>query len=546
MSAVAPFHSFFRLMSSRRTLSATRIPALLALVILSLPAGAQEYRIDSEQNVVDGKLRVSVGAKIVVSAASSIPTSLSQYPHLAWSVSDTSVAAVSQINPWVQWVEGKKDGVVTVTFDAPDPAPPNVRASREVIVGNGVLVAVTGTVVAPPANVAMAPAQTVITGRAAPAARGTAAGRAGASPSVPAPATTAMPAPGRASVASAAVASTPTSVSRERVARNIDAAPKSVTEPDAPAVAATGLIAYAGYGNVQLTWRPAAGAAGYSIARTGDGAGVVRVTGEYDVWPDTVFFDRTVKAGVQYVYFMQTVFRSAATGQLYFPPASTEARVVATPRGALASMSATALQPGDMLLYVGQTPIMSPAIIELERLQLGAPPADRPMYSHAGIYLGEENGVGMVAEMLSAGYVKRSVSESLNDANLRVDVYRRSGISVEQQQLVAHNATLLRAAAVPYAWDQIGVLSQMAINPIAATVRTLAAGADALSGGRKAMICSEMVRWAYALSGLDPQISPWPLMQSLQILPSFERQVDYTTPNMLARSGSFQFVYRIK
>ncbi len=151
---------------------------LIAPALLSLPAGAQEYRIDSEQtNVIDGKLRVAVGAKIVVSAASSIPTALTPYSYLVWSVSDSSVATVSQINPWVQWVEGKKDGVVTVTFDAPDPAPPNVRASREVIVGNGVVVAVTGVPVAPPANVAAAPSRAARVGGVAPVARGTPLGR---------------------------------------------------------------------------------------------------------------------------------------------------------------------------------------------------------------------------------------------------------------------------------------------------------------------------------------------------------------------------------
>ena len=108
--------------------------------------------------------------------------------------------------------------------------------------------------------------------------------------------------------------------------------------PDAPAVAATGLVLYAGYNNVQLTWKPAAGAAGYRVARkdvaanelvtltgdnvTADGRGLVR---------DTTFFDGNVVADRQYVYYLATYFQRP-NGDFYFPDRDSEARGVATPR----------------------------------------------------------------------------------------------------------------------------------------------------------------------------------------------------------------------
>jgi hypothetical protein len=108
--------------------------------------------------------------------------------------------------------------------------------------------------------------------------------------------------------------------------------------PDAPAVAATGLVLYAGYDNVQLTWKPAPGAAGYRVARkdvaantlvtlTGDnvaadGTGLVR---------DTTFFDGSAVADRQYVYYLATYFQRP-NGDFYFPDRNSEARGVATPR----------------------------------------------------------------------------------------------------------------------------------------------------------------------------------------------------------------------
>ena len=108
--------------------------------------------------------------------------------------------------------------------------------------------------------------------------------------------------------------------------------------PDAPAVAATGLKLYAGYNNVQLTWRAAPGAAGYRVARkdvaannlvtlTGDqvardGTGLVR---------DTTFFDGSATADRQYVYYLATYFQRP-NGDYYYPAPEAEARGVATPR----------------------------------------------------------------------------------------------------------------------------------------------------------------------------------------------------------------------
>lgn len=107
---------------------------------------------------------------------------------------------------------------------------------------------------------------------------------------------------------------------------------------DAPAVAATGLVLYAGYDNVQLTWKPAPGAVGYRVARkdvaannlvtltgdnvTADGTGLVR---------DTTFFDGSAVADRQYVYYLATYFQRP-NGDFYFPDRNSEARGVATPR----------------------------------------------------------------------------------------------------------------------------------------------------------------------------------------------------------------------
>jgi hypothetical protein len=108
--------------------------------------------------------------------------------------------------------------------------------------------------------------------------------------------------------------------------------------PDAPAVAATGLVLYAGYDNVQLTWRPAPGAVGYRVARKDVAANtLVTLTGD-NVAPDgtglvrdTTFFDGNAVAGRQYVYYLATYFQRP-NGDFYFPDRNSEARGVATPR----------------------------------------------------------------------------------------------------------------------------------------------------------------------------------------------------------------------
>ncbi len=320
----------------------------------------------------------------------------------------------------------------------------------------------------------------------------------------------------------------------------------------APAVAATGLVANTGVGTVRLTWQPAPNAVGYRIIRwNAGGGGTVTLTGETilrdgtGLLTTTEYIDHQVEPNREYVYALGTYFRDAG-GNYYFPESSTEQRAIVTAQGGLASLTEKSLQPGDLLLYVGVTPIMSVAIIEFEKTQLGPPPEGRPMYSHAGIYLGKESGVEMVAEMLKDGYVKRPVQQSVDDDNLRVDVYRRTGITIEQQYQVAQNAWGLRPAHVPYGWDQLGVLAQIATSPLTQVVQAAAVLADALSGGTRAMICSEMVRWAYFNTGIDPQITPWPRMVQHGILSTVSRQMDYTTPNMLARSPSLVLVYSLK
>lgn len=112
----------------------------------------------------------------------------------------------------------------------------------------------------------------------------------------------------------------------------------SQSSADPAAVPAKGLILYAGYDNVQLTWRAAPGAVGYRVARKDVAANtLVTLTGESvaadgtGLVRDTTYFDGSAVAGRQYVYYLATYFRRS-NGDYYFPAPDAEARGVATPR----------------------------------------------------------------------------------------------------------------------------------------------------------------------------------------------------------------------
>jgi hypothetical protein len=101
---------------------------------------------------------------------------------------------------------------------------------------------------------------------------------------------------------------------------------------------------------------------------------------------------------------------------------------------------------------------------------------------------------------------------------------------------------------VPYAYEEIALLA-MAMSPLAPDVilkSTASKLVDPRAGGRRKMICSELVAWVYRDVGLDPQVVFWQRLNSAGIFTSDDRRKDFTTPNMLARSTNLRLVGRLK
>ncbi len=216
------------------------------------------------------------------------------------------------------------------------------------------------------------------------------------------------------------------------------------------------------------------------------------------------------------------------------------------------------LQPGDVLLYVGNLPFVSQGIVTAETLGLGTP----VKYSHAGLYLGKDaNGQDWVAEMLAAGWTLNKLADSVGGAS-QVDAYRYKGISQAQQAQVVSNGRGYGAGGnLLYAYPQIAILAEVAAgqatNDLGITVNgdlakavvdTELLGVDAIAGGKKLMICSEMVAWAYHDAGIDIAVTPWQKLRDWSVWDDskLDRRMDYTTPNMLGRSPSLQFVMQVK
>jgi len=197
------------------------------------------------------------------------------------------------------------------------------------------------------------------------------------------------------------------------------------------------------------------------------------------------------------------------------------------------------LLPGDVLLVQGSG-FVSSTIRFFEGRQLSMPGT----YSHAALYVGELGGGKMVAEMLKQGHTLNPLEVSMRGAGI-VDVYRWPGLSDDRRARIAANGRQYNGKL--YAFPQLDVLRKAAglklsLMPLGA----YAAAVDLISGGKKQMICSELVSWAYHDAGLDPQATRfWPSLGS--ILTSDERHHDYTTPNTLAeRNSSFRQVGRLK
>lgn len=211
------------------------------------------------------------------------------------------------------------------------------------------------------------------------------------------------------------------------------------------------------------------------------------------------------------------------------------------------------LKPGDVFLVQGGTCIISDVIRLFEGMQLGG---DAP-YSHASLYLGEIHGTPMVAEMWSSGYWITPLDVSLAGAKF-VDVYRWKRIDSDTQNRIAeHGKTMYGSnpdryisykspdfrtdgSPVPYAYGEIALLGMAAIGASSVKLNLFAFGVDRLDGGKRRMICSEFVDWVYSDLGLDPEVKYWPQLLNSGIISSTDRRRDYTTPNMLARSLSFE------
>ena len=218
------------------------------------------------------------------------------------------------------------------------------------------------------------------------------------------------------------------------------------------------------------------------------------------------------------------------------------------------SVGEAALKAGDILLVLGSTPLVSSLIRQFEEQQLGG----RASYSHASLYLGKIDGTGMVAEMWSSGYGITPLSESTKGAVI-VDVYRWEGIDDAKRQEIADRASSLygpranftssvgppTGSRLPYAFEEIGVLAAAANNVPEFVLRQgVTRLVDPLAGGRRKMICSELVAWVYRDVGLDLEVSYWKRLLDANLLTTDDRRKDYTTPNMLARSKSLKIMGR--
>lgn len=85
------------------------------------------------------------------------------------------------------------------------------------------------------------------------------------------------------------------------------------------------------------------------------------------------------------------------------------------------------------------------------------------------------------------------------------------------------------------------ILGMLILN---SDVKALVAAADEFAGGRRKMICSELVAWIYRDAGLDLNVTHWKRFSDLKLLTTEDRRKDYTTPNMLATSRSLRQIGR--
>jgi hypothetical protein len=239
------------------------------------------------------------------------------------------------------------------------------------------------------------------------------------------------------------------------------------------------------------------------------------------------------------------------------------------------------LEPGDALLRQGNG-LISPAIQWGEQRELGGTnPDGRPWYSHVAIvisraiHVGEDAGSVETAEMLGGGLTKHTLIDTMNGCTT-LDVYRRAGVAAADQQRIVDSVRSYPAA--PYAWGQITALGLAGAIGLSETAEARTAaraeksawraffgafklvGEEALEtaehaglllaaadvelrdAGKARMICSELAAWAYRDAGVALDVAPWwPDVKKQGLLTGLDAQMDYTTPNMIARSTAFRF-----
>ncbi len=292
-----------------------------------------------------------------------------------------------------------------------------------------------------------------------------------------------------------------------------------------------------GYGKVAFpqTAEASAGTYGDKAGNWGEVGGVT----SYDVWcgtssnpsssekiaPLTADTWHDTGAAISETYYWVGAGNDAATSDFIVPDAGWR----------------NALQPGDLLFYQGTGPI-GMGIRAAEAAQIGS-----GLYSHVGVYLGRACGVDEVAEMLASGYVIQSLEKSIAAA-AHVDVLRRRGIDAAKGSLVASRARSYEGTS--YAFPQIDVLAALAgdCNCSLALLPGLLSTADLVAGGKRQMICSEMVAWAYLEANAEWAIAVSPRLSMLRfgLWSTQDRKMDYTTPNMLALSPDLFPVGRLK
>jgi hypothetical protein len=171
------------------------------------------------------------------------------------------------------------------------------------------------------------------------------------------------------------------------------------------------------------------------------------------------------------------------------------------------SIGPDAMEPGDIIVMTGNA-----AVSRAIRL------ATDSKVSHAALYIGD----GEVVEAIGSGVVRRSLAQSLHDANLAVAL-RRPGLSAAQRQQIVDFAV----AQVGRSYDVNAIFRHAKITMLPSICRAMPAGAARTLCNTEALrvrlgvgeemndnefICNELVLRAYqeagaSLTGRHPELN---------------------------------------